>query len=81
MITIDNAQNGYIITYEKDFDDDGNNTTPSPMVFKSRDDALSEAKAMQRLLCQVMEDLGYMTSKHNQYNVRITVVDNDEVEV
>jgi len=36
---------------------------------------------MQRLLRQIMEDLGYVNSKHNDFNIRIKVVDNNEVEV
>lgn len=78
MITINTAQNGWIIGYEKEFDEEGNNITPSPVVFDSGETELSEAKAMQQLLWRVMEDLGYMPSKHDPYNVRVTVVDNNE---
>lgn len=75
MIKINYAQNGYIISYEPE------DYIPAPKVFEYDDSALSEARTMQKLLWQVMEDMGLTYSKHNEYNVIIKVIDKEGNEI
>jgi hypothetical protein len=77
-ITIDTAQNGYIIT-SKEFTEDDSIPYDSYTVIEEAEgvDDACELVAMQSLLYSVMESLGAYNSKHKTHRLTISVEKQD----
>ena len=82
MLSIQTAIGGWILYL--DMDECYEDLPPMPEVFGYDDESENskgELEAMRTLLYRVAEELGVIFSKHNAYNLKISIVDNNFDEI
>ena len=69
--------NGYVMTHQEELDD--GETREEIQVFEEPDIEAGELEAMRSLLRAVMDFFGVYYSTHNQHNLIIEIIGEDEV--
>jgi hypothetical protein len=75
-IEIEKTENWWILTYWDEYEDTGLPYSKK-LVFEyedGKDFELNELKALEKLLWEVNEKIGVISSKHNKHNININVL-------
>jgi hypothetical protein len=81
-VKIKKIENGYIAEWEDEYDEGGRYHTVT-RTFEEEENAeeeLSERKAMAKLIWWLMEYFGIYHSKHNKYNLVVSIKNNKQEE-
>lgn len=80
-IAIEKVENGFILHSIEDYADAMNDDCKKyeKELIEEADGELGELKAMERLLWRIKEKFGMYSSNHNEYNLNVSIRDeNDE---
>lgn len=74
-INIEEVDNGWILTYFVEYEDDENELHERKVVYSynDEDDGKDKIRALTELYWEINEHIGVKYSKHNDYNILIKI--------